>query len=245
MKPAMRSVILSVALLGSGLLFGQDTLITMEVPRDTIGVGQKFRVVWTVHARTDTISAPTFEAPWKIDFGPMKGTSMQMKNGSITNSVSLTYELHATQTGAATLPVIQARVEEKWHSSRPVPITVTAEPVPDREMNPKTMVPVTGYQPILVMINGKAGLISAHDPKHKSGGHDLTSDEAASLIESFQEVLRTSTDPLTGITSITATLGKTGGSVGIDTEGGRRSFELTSKQAQKLEAEVQKILNSN
>ena len=81
MKTAMRSIILSVALLGSGLLFGQDTLITMEVSRDTIGIGQKLRVVWTVHARTDTISEPTFEAPWKVDFGPMKGTSMQMRSG--------------------------------------------------------------------------------------------------------------------------------------------------------------------
>lgn len=245
MKPTMRSIVLSISVLGSVLLFAQDSLITVKVQRDTIGVGQTLRVEWTVYARTDSITLPTFAAPWKLDFGPGRGTKMKMDNGSVTHSTSLTYGLRATSPGPATLPMIQARVDGVWHSSRPVTIVVIVEPVPDEVLNPRTMVPVTGYQPILVMIYGETGYVSASDPKGSSDGRDLTSDEARALIASFQDVLRTPTDPLSGTTRITATVGKTGGSVGMDTEGGRRSFQLTDRQGRKLEHEVRKILDGD
>lgn len=237
-----RAITLHVALLASAVLSAQDSLITVKLKRDTIGVDQRLSVEWIVRAAADSFSIPAFVLPWTVDRGPSKGRGMEMKNGLTTYSTSVCYVLHATQPGTASLPVVRARVNGVWHSSPPVSVVVTVEQVPDSVLNPGKFVPVTGFQPILVMLSANSSLINAHDPQGKGLMHNPTTSETASLYKSFQKVLGTPAEPLTGITELTATLGKTGGSVGMKADGGRRSFELTPEQAKKLEAAVQKIL---
>gem|GEM_PF-5104185 len=57
----MRSLLLSVALLAAIILSAQDGPITVKIPMDTVGVGQTFRVEWTVHGLPDSIRPPRIE----------------------------------------------------------------------------------------------------------------------------------------------------------------------------------------
>ena len=245
----MRIVFLPFLLLTAGNLIAQDGLVTVEVPLDTVGVGQTFSVKWTVHDRPDSIVAPVFGTIWQSEGGPFKSGSYAMKNGVATNSVSWSYSLHASAPGLAPLPDMQVRVNGQWYNSPSVRIVVTLEPqqniTTDARLDPSrsgNLVPNLVFYPVLVMIHGREGSVSLNDPNAKSSTHDLSPDELTWLIERFQELLRTPADRLTGITRLTATLGKTGGSVGMDTAGGRRSYQLTPKQAKKLEAAIRKIL---
>ncbi|HEX2616771.1 MAG TPA: BatD family protein [Flavobacteriales bacterium] len=192
----MRALLLSVALLAAPLLSAQDGLLTVEVPLDTVGVGQLFRVMWTVHAKPDTLVAPTFGPPWQFDNGPFQSTSMKSQNGVVTNSVSWACALHASTAGPALLPVMRARVQGRWYTSPAVEVVVTVDARPDSTLHAKAparyrgpAVPVTDYQPMLIQISGTAGQIAVQDAGAKLQVHTLTPGEVQQLIERLQELV--------------------------------------------------------
>ena len=244
----MRSLLLSVALLAAIILSAQDGPITVKIPMDTVGVGQTFRVEWTVHGLPDSIRPPRIETNWRLAQGPFQGSSMKSENGVVTNSKSWTYELQASTPGPVLLPIMQARVQGRWYSSPSIQIMVTVEPRPDSilrsevdRINAGPMVPVTGYQPLLIQINGNAGQVAVQDPGVKLFVHMLDPKEVRWLTQWFQEQALPK-DLVTTLAGVTATLGKKAGSVSLSIEAGRRHYELSARQAKKLEAEVRKLL---
>lgn len=94
-----------------------------------VGVGEPFRVEFTLNAKPDDKSfvAPSFEG-FSVLAGPSvsHGSSMQIVNGSMTKSFSysISYVLQASKVGHITIGVATIAVDGKSYSTRKTPIEV-------------------------------------------------------------------------------------------------------------------------
>lgn len=95
--------------------------------KNTVAVGEQFRVTYTVNARSSDFTMPEIK-----DFNVLSGvnqsssSSFQFINGQMTSSVSCTYSfyLEATKEGTFTIPPATVKVNGKKIESNSITITV-------------------------------------------------------------------------------------------------------------------------
>ena len=106
----------------------QEVVFETNAPM-IVGVGEPFRVEFTLNAKPDDKSfvAPSFEG-FSVLAGPSvsHGSSMQIVNGSMTKSFSysISYVLQASKVGHITIGVAPIAVDGKSYSTRKTPIEV-------------------------------------------------------------------------------------------------------------------------
>ena len=106
----------------------QEVVFETNAPM-IVGVGEPFRVEFTLNAKPDdkSFEAPSFEG-FSVLAGPSvsQGSSIQIVNGSMTRSVSytITYVLQAPKAGQLTIGVAKIAVDGKSYSTQKTPIEV-------------------------------------------------------------------------------------------------------------------------
>lgn len=106
----------------------QEVVFETNAPM-IVGVGEPFRVEFTLNAKPDDKSfvAPSFEG-FSVLAGPSvsHGSSMQIVNGSMTKSFSysISYVLQASKVGHITIGVATIAVDGESYSTRKTPIEV-------------------------------------------------------------------------------------------------------------------------
>ena len=106
----------------------QEVVFETNAPM-IVGVGEPFRVEFTLNAKPDDKSfvAPSSEG-FSVLAGPSvsHGSSMQIVNGSMTKSFSysISYVLQASKVGHITIGVATIAVDGKSYSTRKTPIEV-------------------------------------------------------------------------------------------------------------------------
>jgi len=95
----------SVFLLAVLFLFSLNNFaqkFTAQTSKNKVSVGEVFQIAFTINT-----SASNFKAPNLSDFdvysGPNQSTSMQIVNGSMSQSISLSYMLSAKKEGKFTI----------------------------------------------------------------------------------------------------------------------------------------------
>lgn len=125
----IKRLFLIIGLLLPTMLFAQDPTLKVSCPRQ-VSVGQKFQVVFEANVEGKRFTAPSFEG-FNVVGGPFQSSSssVQMTNGSITRSVSITYTyaLMAYQEGKFHIGPASLTVKGDKITSQPVDITVTPD----------------------------------------------------------------------------------------------------------------------
>jgi hypothetical protein len=80
----------------SSMVFGQE--FTATVSQSTVAVGDQLQVTFTLNGSGSNFHAPTFEN-FNVLAGPSQSSSMQIINGSVSQSISYTYVLQPIKEG--------------------------------------------------------------------------------------------------------------------------------------------------
>lgn len=96
---------------------------TAQTSKNKVSVGEVFQIAFTINT-----SASNFKAPSLSDFdvysGPNQSTSMQIVNGSMSQSISLSYMLSAKKEGKFTIGAASIVVNGNKLESNVIPIVV-------------------------------------------------------------------------------------------------------------------------
>ena len=97
--------------------------LTASVSPSTVAVGDQVQVTFSLNANGANFRAPTF-TDFNVLMGPNQSTSMQITNGSVSQSVIFTYVLQATKEGTFKFGSASVDVGGKKIVSNPLSITV-------------------------------------------------------------------------------------------------------------------------
>lgn len=96
---------------------------TAAVNKNKVGVGEVFQLDFSLNASGKNFTAPSF-ADFNVYSGPNQSTSMQIVNGSMSQSITLSYYLAAKKEGTFTIPAASIMVGSATLQSNPVTIEV-------------------------------------------------------------------------------------------------------------------------
>ncbi len=117
-------------LLGHATVLAGDISFQVSTPQ-SVAEGERFRVTWTLDARPDDFSAPSFE-DFRMISGPStsSSTSTQIINNQVTTTVSysFTFVLEALEQGTFTIPPATAVVDGQEYASDPGRVEVSDAP---------------------------------------------------------------------------------------------------------------------
>ena len=100
----LRSIVFYIMWLLFGSGFAAAQTFTVSPTEVEVGQSQAFTLIYTLNdEKLRDFQAPSFD-DFHIAGGPNKSTSVQIINGSMTSSVSLTYVLQPKQTGMFVIP---------------------------------------------------------------------------------------------------------------------------------------------
>ncbi len=106
-------------LLGHAPVLAGDISFQVSVPQ-SVAEGERFRVTWTLNARPDDFSAPSFES-FRMISGPStsSSTSTQIINNQMTTTISysFTFVLEATEQGTFVIPPATAVIDGQKYTS--------------------------------------------------------------------------------------------------------------------------------
>ncbi len=112
-----------------------DVSFQVSAPQ-SVAEGERFRVTWTLDARPDDFSAPSFEGFRRIS-GPStsSSTSTQIINNQVTTTVSYSYTfvLEALEQGTFTIPPATAVIDGQEHASETARVEVSDTPADPRQ----------------------------------------------------------------------------------------------------------------
>jgi len=120
MKKAFLTYIL---LLVSMVCSAASDEFTVKVSSSTVEVGQQFQVTFTINAQGGNFSPPSFEN-FQVTSGPNQAQSMQVINGQVTQSNSISYILVAQQKGSFTIGSASIKIGDKTKKTSPLTINV-------------------------------------------------------------------------------------------------------------------------
>ncbi len=100
MKDIKKYFFLLIALVASCVLHAQK--FTASVNKNKVAVGEVFQVDFTINANGKNFTAPSF-SDFTVYSGPNQSTNMQIVNGNISQSVTLSYYLAAKKEGTFTI----------------------------------------------------------------------------------------------------------------------------------------------
>ncbi len=154
-KPMRRIILISVILLLSAAwASANDIEFTASAPAN-VSVGERFRITFQVNAQPSDFTAPDFDG-FRVLSGPSQSssTSMQIINGQMTRTVSIsyTYVLEATGEGRFNIEPASATIEGQSYRSNSVTINVGAAttPPPSAAPAPAQQDPQASAQDLLV-----------------------------------------------------------------------------------------------
>ncbi len=138
-RPMQRIFLISAIMwLSTAWATADDIEFTASAPAN-VSVGERFRITFQVNAQPTDFSAPDFDG-LRVLSGPSQSssTSMQVINGQMTQtvSVSYTYILEATREGRFTIQPATARIDGKLQRSNDVTINVGAATTPPPSASP-------------------------------------------------------------------------------------------------------------
>tara|TARA_B110000046_G_scaffold34410_1_gene37232 strand:+ start:364 stop:2154 length:1791 start_codon:yes stop_codon:yes gene_type:complete len=96
---------------------------TVKVSSSTVEVGQRFQVTFTINAQGGNFSPPSFNG-LQVLGGPNQSQSMQVINGKVTRSNSISYVLVASKKGTYTIASASIEADGKTKKTAPVKIEV-------------------------------------------------------------------------------------------------------------------------
>ena len=147
-------LISAILLLSIALATANDIEFTASAPAN-VSVGERFRITFHVNDQPTDFSAPDFEG-FRVLSGPSQSssTSMQVINGQMTRtvSVSYTYVLEATNEGRFNIDPASVRIDGQPHRSNSITINVSAAttPPPPASPDPAQQDPQASVQDLFV-----------------------------------------------------------------------------------------------
>ncbi len=117
-------VILSVALFFNTKAVAQEAKFTVEVSRNEVAVGKRFKVTFTL----ENANGSNFDLPQMDNFevvsGPNVSSSFSMMNGETTQSMRYTYYMVAPNIGSFSIPSATIKVGKEKLRTEPIAIRV-------------------------------------------------------------------------------------------------------------------------
>lgn len=123
-KKEINIFILIFGILFAGCLFAQDASFTASVSKNKVAAGEQFQIVFTINTNASNFSAPDL-SNFYIYSGPNQSTSMNIVNGSMSQSVSINYIVAAKKEGRYTIGPASIRVGSKTLNTKSISIEVT------------------------------------------------------------------------------------------------------------------------
>ncbi|TAL59931.1 MAG: protein BatD [Bacteroidetes bacterium] len=114
-------VLMVFSLQGRGYTFAQK--FTAAVSKNKVAAGEVFQLDFALTASGKNFTPPSF-ADFNIYSGPNQSTSMQIVNGNMSQSITLSYYLSAKKEGTFTIPAAGITVGNNTIHSNPVTIEV-------------------------------------------------------------------------------------------------------------------------
>lgn len=122
-KRMKRAFLTYILLLVSMVCSAAANEFTVKVSSSTVEVGQRFQVTFTINAQGGNFSSPSFEG-FRVLGGPNQSQSMQVINGTVTQSNSISYVLVAQKKGTYTIGAASIESGGKTKKTEPVKIQV-------------------------------------------------------------------------------------------------------------------------
>jgi hypothetical protein len=119
----LKRYILTILLFWAGVLQAQDLKFTAGVNKTTVGVGERFEVVFSVNGNGENFVPPIWRG-LQVLSGPNVSTSMESINGQTSVSNSISYILMATKQGEANIPAASITVNGNKLNTNPIKIKV-------------------------------------------------------------------------------------------------------------------------
>ena len=113
---------LFVLILGH-LALAQDASFTASVSKNRVVVGEQFQVSFTINTNASNFNAPDF-SNFVTYSGPNQSSSMQVVNGSMSQTISINYILAAKKEGKFTIDAASIQVGNKIMNTKPLVIEV-------------------------------------------------------------------------------------------------------------------------
>jgi hypothetical protein len=105
------------------LSFAEDTQFTASASSTTVGVGDQIQITFQLQGSGKNFQAPNF-ADFNVLMGPSQSTSMQIMNGTMSQSISYTYVIQAVKEGIFKIPSASIESEGKRIVSNSLTINV-------------------------------------------------------------------------------------------------------------------------
>ncbi len=122
-------------LMGHAFALADDISFQVSAPQ-RVAEGERFRVTWTLDARPDDFSAPSFDGFRRISGpGTSSSTSTQIINNQVTTTVSYSYTfvLEAREQGTFTIPPATAVIDGQEYASESTRLEVSDSPAASRQ----------------------------------------------------------------------------------------------------------------
>lgn len=116
-------VLLLISCFCSFFSYAQDPKFTAAVGKNPVGVNEQFELVYTINTNASNFTAPSFK-DFNVLAGPMQSTSMQIINGAMSQSVTLTYYLQAKSEGTFRIDPATINANGKRIQSNAISLTV-------------------------------------------------------------------------------------------------------------------------
>ena len=104
--------------------FAADAQFTATASNTTVTVGDQIQITFQLQGNGRNFQAPNF-ADFNVLMGPSQSTSMQIMNGSMTQSISYTYVIQTVKEGVFKIPAATIETEGKRMVSNSLTINVT------------------------------------------------------------------------------------------------------------------------
>ncbi|MEQ8623716.1 MAG: BatD family protein [Vicingaceae bacterium] len=109
----------------SVVAFASAVSFTAKVSSNTMEVGQRIQVTFTVNENASNFRAPSFNDFGMLS-GPNQSQSMQYVNGNVSRTTSISYVLQAVKEGTFTIGAASIVVDGKKYQTQPFKVKVVA-----------------------------------------------------------------------------------------------------------------------
>lgn len=126
MKINLVKIFLSIILIVGSftfLAYGQTPVLTVSVNKNPVTTGEQFQLTFTLNANGNNFQAPPL-TDFNVLSGPNQSSSMQFVNGTMSQTISLSYYLQAKSEGTFTIGPGSVIMGGKKVVSSPLKLTV-------------------------------------------------------------------------------------------------------------------------
>lgn len=124
--PKSKIILCLVAMLGiiqQQFLLAEEASFTAGVSKNKLVVGEQFQLSFTINTNASNFNAPDLNS-FIVYSGPNQSSSMQIINGSVSQTISINYILAAKNEGKFTIGAASIKVGNKVLNTKPITIEV-------------------------------------------------------------------------------------------------------------------------